>query len=407
MDATPARVIRTRMKILQIHNFYRTRGGECGVVEAEKRLLESQGHTVVQFVADSHNLDEMTFSQKASAFLQIPYNFRAAGRLERYVGEQEPDIAHVHNVFPLLSPAVYVALKRNSVPVVQTMHNYRLLCPNGLFYVNGRICEACQETNYWEAIRNRCMHGSMATSALYAAAVAWGWHNGAFLSCIDRYIALNSFAFAKLVAAGIPKEKIRICGNFVSNFAEAPAVKRHYALYLGRLSSEKGLSTLLAAARSVPELPLKIAGTGPLEGGLRRAVAEPGMGHTELIGHVAGEAKQCLITEALCTVVPSEWYENFPLSVVESLSLGTPVIASQIGGLPDLVEHGHTGLLFPASDTEALAECLRRVSRRALDIRAMASNALATARELFSPQRHLDQLLSIYTDAVSHAEKNL
>lgn len=202
--------------------------------------------------------------------------------------------------------------------------------------------------------------------ALYAAAVAWGWHNGAFLSCIDRYIALNSFAFAKLVAAGIPKEKIRICGNFVSNFAEAPAVKRHYALYLGRLVSEKGLSTLLAAARSVPELPLKIAGTGPLEGGLRRAVAEPGMGHTELIGHVAGEAKQCLITEALCTVVPSEWYENFPLSVVESLSLGTPVIASQIGGLPDLVEHGHTGLLFPASDTEALAECLRRVSRRAL-----------------------------------------
>lgn len=393
------------MKILQIHNFYRTRGGECRVVEAEKHLLESHGHTVLQFLADSSSLDHMALSKKASTFLQIPHNFQIARRLENYVSEHKPDIAHVHNVFPMLSPAVYVTLKRNLVPVAQTIHNYRFLCPNGLFYVNGRVCEACQEKGYWEAVRNRCMHGSMATSALYAAAVAWGWKNGAFRSCIDRYIVLNTFVAEKLITARVPREKIRICGNFVNDFADAPATKQQYALYLGRLSSEKGLSTLLAAARSVPELPLKIAGAGPLEADLRRALSEPAMSHIEVVGHVEGEAKQRLIAEALCTVVPSECYENFPLSAAESMALGTPVIASRIGGLPDLVNHGHTGLLFPPGDSVALAECLGRMSLRASDTREMAANALVTARERFSPQRHLDQLLEIYSDAVGSSIK--
>lgn len=389
------------MKILQVHNLYRTRGGECGVVDAEKLLLESRGHTVVQFLADSTSLDHMTLPKKASAFLQIPYNLHIARHLASYVSEHEPDLAHVHNVFPMLSPSVYVALRRNSVPVVQTIHNYRFLCPNGLFYVNGRVCEACQEKGYWEAVRNRCMHGSVATSAFYASAVAWGWRSGTFHSCIDRYIALNAFVAGKLMVAGISKEKIRICGNFVSDFAEATAIKQGYALYLGRLSAEKGLTTLLAAARSVPELPLKIAGTGPLEVDLRKALGESGMDHIELVGHVAGETKRRLITEALCTVVPSEWYENFPLSVVESLALGTPVIASRVGGLPELIEHGHTGLLFPAGDVEGLAECLRWMSQNTSSAYELAANTVVTARERFSPQRHLDQLLAIYADAVA------
>ena len=150
----------------------------------------------------------------------------------------------------------------------------------------------------------------------------------------------------------------------------------------------------------VPELPLKIAGTGPLEVDLRRAVGEPGMTHVELVGHVTGEVKRRFIAEALCTIVPSECHENFPLSLVESLALGTPVIASRMGGLPDLIEHGRTGLLFQAGDAEALAECLRRISDKEVDTCEMAANALATARERFSPQRHLEQLLEIYNEAI-------
>ncbi len=393
------------MKILQIHNFYRTRGGECGVVDAEKRLLESHGHAVVQFVADSNNLDAMTFFKKASAFLQIPYNLQIARQLKRYISEHKPDIAHVHNVFPMLSPSVYVVLRRNSIPVVQTIHNYRFLCPNGLFYVNGRVCEACQERGYWEAVRKRCVRGSVVTSAFYASAVAWAWRSGTFHSCIDRHIALNAFVAEKLVAAGVPREKVRICGNSVNDFAEVLPTKRGYALYLGRLSEEKGLTTLLAAARTVPELPLKIAGAGPLEIDLRRAVSEPGMGHIDVIGHVAGEAKRCLIAEAVCMVVPSECYETFGLSAAESLSLGTPVIASHIGGLPELIDHGYNGLLFPANDTGALAECLGWMCSNVSSTHEMAVNALANARRRFSPQRHLEQLLEIYSDAIRDAKK--
>ena len=393
------------MKILQIHNFYRTRGGECSVVDAEKHLLVSHGHTVVQFVGDSASLNEMTFLKKTSAFLQIPHNRQTARQLESYVSKHKPDLAHVHNVFPMLSPSVYSCLRDNSVPVVQTIHNYRFLCPNGLFYVNGRVCQACQDRSYWEAVKNRCVHKSMATSALYAAAIAWGWRGGAFLSCIDRYIALNTFTAGNLLTGGVPKKKIHICGNFVNDFADAPAAKRHYALYLGRLSSEKGLSTLLAAARLVPELPLKIAGTGPLEADLRRAVSEPRMNHVELVGHVTGGGKRRFIAEALCTIVPSECHENFPLSLVESLALGTPVIASRMGGLPDLIEHGRTGLLFQAGDAEALAECLRRISDSEAGTYEMAVNALAGARERFTPQRHLEQLLEIYRDAIGDARK--
>lgn len=388
------------MRILQVHNFYRIRGGECEVVCAERKLLIENGHEVIPFYAGSKDIDRLSTVRKAGSFLQIPHNVSVARRFRAILESARPDLVHIHNVFPLLSPSIYRVAKHLMYPVIQTLHNYRFLCPNGLFYVNGKICEACQEKGYWEAVRNRCMHGSIATSALYAAAVAWGWRSGTFHSCIDRYIALNAFVAGKLMAAGVPKEKIRVCGNFVSDFAEAPATKQGYVLYLGRLSSEKGLSTLLAAARSVPELPLKIAGTGPLEVDLRRAVGEPGMDHIKLVGHVTGEIKRQLITEALYTVVPSECYENFPLSAVESLALGTPVIASRIGGLPELIEHGRTGLLFSAGDVQALAECLRRISHEAADTREMAANALATARERFSPQRHLEQLLEIYQDAV-------
>ncbi|MBK7420500.1 MAG: glycosyltransferase [Nitrospira sp.] len=249
----PCSVLELAVRILQIHNFYKVPGGECGVVEAERRLLEEHGNTVLQFAVDSREIDSMPLLKQGLAFVQIPWNVGVARRLVSFVHKHRPDVVHVHNVFPLLSPSVYHALSRSGVSVVQTVHNYRFLCPNGLFYVKGKVCEACQEQSYWAAVKNCCVHESMITSALYASAVAWGWRSGTFSSCIDRYIALNSFSFGKLVAAGVPKDKVRVCGNFVSNFSEAPPAKQPYALYLGRLSAEKGLKTLLAAAGSVPD----------------------------------------------------------------------------------------------------------------------------------------------------------
>jgi glycosyltransferase involved in cell wall biosynthesis len=386
---------------LQVHNYYRIRGGECGVVDVERELLSKSGQVVDILARHSGDVDRVRAREKGVEFFRIPWNRRAAPDVAVKVGAARPDVAHVHNVFPLLSPSVYAALARSGVPVVQTVHNFRFLCPNGLFFTHGRVCEDCRTRGWWSAVRNRCMHGSVALSAAYAAAVALAWRSGTFPWAITRFIALNQFVAGKLTAAGVPAERVRILGNFVSRFAESPGPRGDYVLYLGRLSPEKGLLTLLAASEGVPGVRVVIAGGGPLEGELREWIAAHAGTRVELAGLVGGEEKERLIREALCMVVPSEWYENFPLSVVESLAQGTPVVASRIGGLPEMVRDGVTGLLFEPGDADGLAGALRALVERAEVARAMGEAALAEARERFSPDRHLAGLLEIYEDAIA------
>lgn len=389
------------MKILQVHNFYRNRGGECSTVEAEKHLLEEGGITALRFAADSKKIAAMTLSEKVKAYLQIPSNKLVAQRLIHFVQKHNPDVAHVHNVFPLISPAVYGFLKQNGVPIVQTVHNFRLICPNGLCYINRRVCEDCRIKSFKAAVRNRCVQGSFITSVLYAWAIKRGWRRDGFVSLIDCYIALNKFALNKLIEAGIPKDKIYLCGNFVTDFADAPSENKTYALYIGRLSTEKGLHTLLEAAKHVPALTIKIAGKGPLEQELKSLSKDPSLSHVEFVGYVTGDQKASLVHSALCTVVPSECYENFPISVIESLAMGTPVLASRMGGLPELIEHIRNGLIFEAGNVHELAECLRAVVTNSQLAGEMAKFALSDARIRFSPERHLRELLSIYEQTIS------
>lgn len=389
------------MKVLQIHNFYRTRGGECCVVEAERKLLEAHGHEVLQFTADSRNIDKMPLGAKVLSYLQIPWNYKEAGRLDAYLKKQKPDIAHVHNVFPILSPSIYAALKRNNILIVQTVHNYRVLCPNGLFFTGGRVCEACRTGGFKFAVWNRCMHGSISTSALYALAISRGWRDGGFVNLIDCFIALNQFTANKLSEAGIPEEKIAICGNFIVNFAETPTAKKDYTLFLGRLSPEKGLKTLLIAARLVQDLRIKIAGSGPFEEELRVALRDPSLKHVEFLGYITGDRKRHLLSEAVCSVFPSECYETFGLTIIESMALGTPIVASLIGGIPEIVEHGKNGLLFKTGDPSNLAECLKAMFQDPQAAQEMSLFALKNARERFSPDRHLKDLMAIYASVLS------
>ena len=222
-------------------------------------------------------------------------------------------------MFPLLSPSVYVVLKRCGVPVVQTIQNYRFLCPNGLFFTHGRVCEECTTRGYFSAVRNRCIHDSLAASALYASAVALAWRSRNLPGNIDRYIAPSQFVADALITGGVPPSRIRICGNFVESLYTTPASKGRYFLYLGRLSAEKGVRTLLDAMQNAPGVTLKVAGRGPLEDEMKKHAAGKAV---EFLGFVSGAEKEHLIREARGMIVPSEWYENFPLSVAESLSLG-------------------------------------------------------------------------------------
>jgi glycosyltransferase involved in cell wall biosynthesis len=395
------------MRILQIHNYYQTYGGECHVVDAEKPLLEARGHEVLRYTANSNELNQWGAGRKVVALSGVPFNRRVYRELAGYLQHTRPDVAHVHNVFPLLSPSVYVALRDAAVPVVQTVHNFRFLCPNGLFFINGRICEACQQRGYMAAVKNKCMKGSRVISTLYAAAVKYAWSSGNIPGNIDCFVALNEFSASRLVAGGVPREKIAICGNFIARFAPQPEPKRHnYVLYLGRLSPEKGIWTLLEALGKAPALNLKIAGAGPDEAALRSYVNDHLPGRVEFLGYVKGHEKERLVSEALCTVTPSEWYENFPISVVESFALGTPVIASRIGGLPEMVEHGKTGFLFDPADAAALAGCLEIIRDDAALVRNMSRACLETARARFGPDRHGRELVDIYNNVISTCSSN-
>lgn len=393
------------MRILQVHNFYRIPGGECSVVRAEQRLLAMHGHEVELFSADSGETVDYTFARKAMALMQIPYSFVEARRLERLVRRLKPDVAHIHNVFPILSPSVYQTLRRCRIPVVQTIHNFRFLCPNGLFFTHGHVCRECTTAGFRAAVRYRCVRDSRVISALYAAAIGLAWRTGNLPGSIDRYVALNKFGADLLSGNGIPQERIRICGNFVWDFAPTPPTKKPYFLYLGRLSPEKGLRTLMAAIKRTTGIALRIAGTGPLEAELRDYASGELADRVTFSGFVTGESKNSLVAQAIATIVPSEWYENFPISVVESLAAGTPVIASRIGGLPEMIEHGSSGMLVEAGNVDELATAISMLAANEGVRKRMSAAALASARSRFGPESHYEQLIGIYNElGQSHAK---
>lgn len=389
------------MKILQVHNFYRIPGGECSVVRAEEQLLVGRGHTVDRFACDSAAIDTLGLRDKIGLFLGIPYNKRIFRAVVAAVRARKPDVAHVHNVFPMLSPSVYAALRYCGVPVVQTLHNYRFLCPNGQFFVAGTICEDCQTKGFHSAVLKRCMRGSRVTSALYALAIYRAWKSGILPNAIDRYIALNNFVAEKMTAGGVPRDRIAICGNYIESAASPIADKQGYILYIGRLSAEKGVETLFRALSLLGGIVLKVAGSGPEEERLKSEAHKLDGAQVQFLGHISGRDKQRVIAEALCTVVPSEWYENFPVAVLESMSLGTPVVASKMGGLPDMIEHGVNGMLFEAGNYVDLANCIQTIVKDSLGKQHMAEQAMAMAIAKFGPEEHYRRLMEIYQDAIS------
>ena len=394
------------MNVLQIHNFYRTRGGECSVVQSERALLEERGHKVLTYYRDSRDIDSRGALAKMRMLSNVPYSKAVEKDVTEIVRKHRPDVAHVHNVFPLITPAVYRALRNCGIPTVQTVHNFRFLCPNGQFYVQDHICEACQEYGFYSAVKRRCMQDSVVISWAYAAAIARAWRRGIIPDDIDSYITLNRFFSERLIRAGVPRARIRVLGNFVSDVLEEIPQKKGYVLYLGRLSREKGIRTLLDAWDRIDVGTLKIAGSGPLSREVEERVTRMGGHRVQVLGHVGGDAKRDLLQGAICLVVPSEWYENCPVTVLEAMSCGTPTVASRIGGLPELVKDGVTGLVYESGDRIMLEALMRKMISDHGLARRLAANALTAARNEYGPQKHYDGLIDIYTQAIGRGVRS-
>jgi glycosyltransferase involved in cell wall biosynthesis len=384
------------LKILIAHNRYQQPGGEDGVVEREAAMLVRGGHQVELLAFDNETITTPLARLQAAArslYSKDSYR-RTIAALMRF----QPDILHVHNFLPNLSPSVFFAANAAGVPVVQTLHNYRLLCANALLYREGAPCENCiEQSSFLPGVLHACYRGSRLGSAVVGGGMAIHTALGTWTHRVDRYIALTRFAGQKLSQSRIPPERVRIKPNFIADNGIGHG-SGGFALFAGRLSEEKGIDTLLAAdALGTLPIPVYIAGDGPLLARIQQAARRPDSRLIILGGRSAPDLLH-LMKQAVCLLVPSLFYEGFPLVVVEALSVGLPVIASRIGGLPEIVEDGVSALLHTPGDAAALAGAMQSFLAQPARIAAMRAAARSLYLARYTEAANYQALLHIYQE---------
>lgn len=385
------------MKLLLAHNAYQLRGGEDAVFEAEAALLRAHGHTVVEY--RRHN-DELQHLGRAAAALDTLWSRRTVADLEALIDAERPDLIHAHNTFPLISPSLYWAAHRAGVPVVQTLHNFRLLCPQAMLLREGRVCEKCVGTLPLAGMRHACYRGSRAQSGVLAGMLMLHRGLGTWRDKVARYIALNEFCKAKFIAGGLPAARIAVKPNFV-DFAPPKEQLRVGLLFVGRLAPEKGVTVLADAIRGNPGLTVTVAGTGPAQDSLEGAAG------IHLTGALSEAAVREQMARAIALVLPSIWYENFPRTLVEAFACGLPVIASRIGALAELVEEGVTGLLFEAGNHRELGEKMAWALSQPGRMAAMGRHARACYEARYTGHRNHAQLMTIYAGVLDERAREV
>lgn len=380
------------MKILVSHNAYQMRGGEDEVVDAEVSLLRSQGHEIL--VYRRHN-DELQRLGKAAAGLSTFWSRQSFSEILQACRDFSPDVIHVHNTFPLISPSLYWAADTCAVPVVQTLHNFRLLCPQATFLRQGKICEDCLGRGLWRAVERKCYRDSYAQTAVLAGMLSLHRALGTFQNKVTRYIALNEFCRDKFVQGGLPADRIRIKPNFSVSGQMAASPFRRGGLYVGRLSAEKGVDVLIEAASTLPQVEIEIIGSGPLEIAVKAAFGERCAGFQPL------DRIFERMNSALFLVLPSVCYESSPRTITEAFSCALPVIASRLGALQEIVEDGVTGLLFTPGNSSDLAAKIAWACAHPEQMLEMGKAARREYEAKYTPEANYHTLLDIYHDAIA------
>lgn len=401
------------MNILVANKFYFVKGGAERYFFELTKILERHGHSVFPFsmkhernvASDCSDLfvSNERFDagggpgSRARAAARVLYSREARNRIEALVERASPDVAHLHNIAHQLSPSILYGLRAKGVPVVQTLHDYKLVCPNYQMFVDGLPCERCGTWRYYNAVVHRCMRDSLTESALVCAEAYAHRLLGTYRRCVDLFIAPSRWLRGRMIAHGVDASRIVHMpyaievGDYEPRFESDGSI-----VYFGRLSIGKGLETLVAAMELLPDVRLRIVGDGPIAADLRRDVERRRLANVEFLGHRTGADLKGVVSGALAVVVPSECYENSPLVVYEASALGKAVVGSKMGGIPELVVEGETGLLFEPRNSDDLA---RRVAELAADpARAVAMGRAArdrTERE-YGPGRHYESVMEVY-----------
>jgi glycosyltransferase involved in cell wall biosynthesis len=385
----------TYMKILIAHNAYQHRGGEDVVVDAEISLLRANGHDVVLY--QRHN-DELESTSRPAAAISAIWARRSADDISSLCDSFRPDLIHVHNTVPLISPSLYWAAARWNVPVVQTLHNFRLLCPQAMLLRDGKVCEDCVGKVPWRAISHKCYRDSALQSAVLSGMLATHRMLGTYSGKVTRYIALNGFCRDKFIQGGLPADLIRIKPNFVAADKTPTWENRRGGVFVGRLSFEKGLDVLIDAVAKLGASPVRIIGQGPLKEKVQQAFGG------NYLGSKTPDQVLNLLHSAQFLVAPSTCYETFGLVAIEAFACGTPVIASRHGGLGELIDDGGTGLLVSPGDASDLAEKIAWAQAHPMEMLRMGQAAHAQYEKKYTPSQNYNMLIDIYQDAIAAAK---
>ena len=394
------------MKIVIVHNTYQQPGGEDTVFRNECDLLKSAGHEVVVYQRSNDEISQYVAVRQLALAKRTIWASDTRQEFRKLLLRERPDIVHVHNTFVMVSPSIYWACRDAHVPVVQTLHNYRLLCPGAKFFRDGKVCEECLEHGVWRSVRYGCHRGSSTATAVVAAMVTTHRFLGTWSRLIDYFFAPTEFARLKFIEGGLPPEKILVKPNFVDPDPGEGHGDRSYALFVGRLSYEKGLRTLLAAWASLGNnIPLHIVGDGPLRSELEEYAQQHAISNLFFRGRMAWKETMEVMKGARCLVFPSECYEGaLPLTVVEAFACGTPVIASRLGAMQDLITDRSTGLHFTPGDPKDLASKVRQAWMNPSDLDAMRKQARRTYEANYTPTRSYEILLETYERAIRNYE---
>lgn len=384
------------MKVLTLFNNYRSsQYGEFQVVTATDRLLESKGVETTVVLRSSEGLDR-SLSSKMKAFLSGPYSRSAYREVAALLRIHRPDLVHAHNLYPLFSPSVLVACRRADVPTVMSVHNYGLTCPALHHFHRGQVCEKCVGGRELWCVARNC-RGSLPESLGYGLRVFVARKMRLFHGNVDVLLATTHFAKQRLVAAGFEEDRVAVLPNAAASQAIVDPASGPYVAYAGRMTEEKGVDTLLGAARQLPGMEFRLAGGGPLFDELSRARPV----NAKFVGFLDRDQMAKFYRSARCLVVPSKWFEMSPMVIAEAMAHGVPVIASRIGGLPELVEDGVTGLLFSPGDAEDLAAKIATLVQDPTLCRKLGRAAWNKVAHADNPDLYFDRLMAVYEKAIS------
>lgn len=388
------------VKVLLGHTFYRSSApsGEDAVYLNERRLLEENGIRVVTFERYNDDIDDSSLVARIKLGMGAAWSRQTYRDLSALIRAVRPDVAHFHNTFPQITPSAWAACRDNGVPVVQTLHNYRFVCPQAMLQRSGRPCEDCLESGLAHALRNRCYRSSLPATLAQVWTLALNRSRGSFTR-VNRFLALTRFAAGRLAAGGLPRERITVRSNYLHDPPSAGDGSGGYVVYTGRLSPEKGLFTLVRAWEGLRRLPLKIVGDGPLRRQLEAEVTRLGL-PVEFLGFLPRKEALGIIGGAMLQIVPSEWYEGFPMVILEAYARGTPVVASRIGSLEEIVAEGTTGSLFETGNAPDLAVKVSGLVSNPGRLSLMRRRVRDHFRSRYSSSSGIASLLDIYREVI-------